>query len=658
VLGALDFLKNMIIPKKDSDPGFIFDNNTPFRSKEEAVSYVKKKFEEMRELRRPFELQWTLNMNFLLNNQYCDINLATNDIKQLDKLYDWQEREVFNQIAPIYETRLAKLKRISPTPFIRPATHETKDISSSKVSTQVLKCIDNDQNMKTKRELATAWAEICGCCLVKDVWNKKAGRLIGELNGEKIYEGGNEKILVPAFEFFIDNNYANDVNELKRCIHAKAYGTDEIFEEFGVKVKGRDVDVFTLEQTSIGTGGLGYNATVYKYEKTIVKNSEVVIEYSELPCKKYPDGLSIIIAGNELLHYGPFTYRVGEDGKFELPFTKQDCVEIPGRFWGMSIIERLIPIQRAYNAVKNRKHELLNRKAIGVLAIEDDGNEDTEDLEEEGLYPGKILRYQRGTKPPNFLVSRDSAADFDNEEVKLEHLFEKISGVSPFASQSLPPSGVNSGIAMEKIREQDDTRISLTADNINKAAIRGYKISLRMCRQFAKGPRLLRYIGENNQVELVDWYASDLNSDDIIIEKEDNLSQTPAQKKQMVIDLLQYKLFSNDVDPKIRSKVIQMLELGNWEAADDIEELHVIRAKRENNIIMHGDIPQIADYDLHSLHIQEHNRLRLDMSYEEFAAKNPELAAAFDMHIKQHEAVEQQKMQAAMMAEQMHVQES
>ena len=131
----------------------------------------------------------------------------------------------------------------------------------------------------------------------------------------------------------------------------------------------------------------------------------------------------------------------------------------------MSIVERLIPVQRKYNAVKNRKHEILNRAAIGNLAIEDDGTVDVADLEAEGLYPGKIHLYPRGGKPPEFIESNASTTAFDIEETKLENLFTMISGVSPLLSIATA-DGVVSGDAMEQLKEADDSRISLTSDNI------------------------------------------------------------------------------------------------------------------------------------------------------------------------------------------------
>ena len=64
-------------------------------------------------------------------------------------------------------------------------------------------------------------------------------------------------------------------------------------------------------------------------------------------------------------------YKNGDDKKRDFPLTRQVCIEHPGCFWGISIIERLIPIQRRYNAVKNRKQEYLNRITIGVVDMEE-----------------------------------------------------------------------------------------------------------------------------------------------------------------------------------------------------------------------------------------------------------------------------------------------
>lgn len=68
------------------------------------------------------------------------------------------------------------------------------------------------------------------------------------------------------------------------------------------------------------------------------------------------------------------------------------------------IIEALIPYQRQYNSIKNRENEILDRICLGELAVED-GSVDTDVLESEGLYPGKVLVYRQGANPPKITYS-------------------------------------------------------------------------------------------------------------------------------------------------------------------------------------------------------------------------------------------------------------
>lgn len=72
------------------------------------------------------------------------------------------------------------------------------------------------------------------------------------------------------------------------------------------------------------------------------------------------------------------------------------------------IVQSLVDIQKSYNAVMNRAEELINQQVYSPLLVED-GSIDIDDLEEDGLAPGKIIPYRQGAKPPvNF------EAKFDN----------------------------------------------------------------------------------------------------------------------------------------------------------------------------------------------------------------------------------------------------
>ena len=54
-------------------------------TEESLVDLVDKEFKRREEERRPFELQWQLNIAFVEGNQYCDINPATMAIEEIPK---------------------------------------------------------------------------------------------------------------------------------------------------------------------------------------------------------------------------------------------------------------------------------------------------------------------------------------------------------------------------------------------------------------------------------------------------------------------------------------------------------------------------------------------------------------------------------------------
>lgn len=627
---------------------------TDFKEKafrDEIISFVNKEFERRQTERIPWALQWELNNAFLVGNQYADINPTSQSIQEIPKLYWWQIREVYNHIASIIETRQSKLNVINPSLLVRPATTERADISTSRICTAVVKGTYNKVEMKSLISEATSWSEQCGTVFYKNIWNPNQGRLIGELDGQKVYEGDITVNVVPPYEIFPDSPFSQDVDFCRSMIHAKAYHIDEIEEIWGKRVQGREIDVFSLSQSKIGLGGLGYTASVQKVTNTKKKNCEVVIEYYEKPTKKFPNGRLIIVAGKELLFYGDLPYLIGEDETRGFPFVRQVCILRPGMFWGASVIERLIPVQRAYNSVKNRKHEYLNRVAIGVMTAED-GTVDTEDLEAEGLSPGKLILHSRGSQRPQMMENASLPPDFRDEEQKLLNEFIHISGVSELARESGVPTGTGSGIALSILKEQDDNRLALVAAQIRDAVIRAGKHWLRLYKQYAQGIRMLRYVGKENDVMVMDWQASDITSTDISIESENELSSSPAQRKQMVYDLLNAGLFNDPntgkIDARMRAKILQMLELGNWEQATDLADLHIAKAVRENMFMQKGELRDVAAYDDHEIHIAEHNKFRLSAEFEQIAVTdNAMLPVAMDYHVQQHEVALSIKIQQA-----------
>ena len=340
------------------------------KAREEAkiVSEIVADFERRREERRGVESGWLLNMNFLSGNQYCDVSPFGGVVEE-DKRFYWQSRRVFNHIAPTVDSRMAKLAKAMPVLTVRAFSDEDGDVKAAKLATGVLGYAQERIGFAETAAKATTWSETCGSGFYKIAWDEKGGRQVAvDERGKPVYEGEVSVVAVSPFEIYPDRLNAEGFEDLSSVIHAQVVSVDEVYERFGAEVAASDVSELTLAGYSEPSAGkkplenVGMNYAV-------ARNGVVLIERYQRPSSVYPEGRLEIVAGGKLLYAGDLPYKNGERGERVFPFVKQDCVRLPAAFFGSSIIDRLIPIQRAYNAVRNRKHEFLNRLSMGVPAV-------------------------------------------------------------------------------------------------------------------------------------------------------------------------------------------------------------------------------------------------------------------------------------------------
>ncbi|MDE6551008.1 MAG: hypothetical protein K2M44_05885 [Clostridia bacterium] len=567
----------------------------------QLVADVRRDYEERRSRRMPLELQWRLNMNFVAGNQYAEIT-PLGEVEDYGKQYYWQQREVYNHIASIVETRLSKLSRVKTGIAVRPFSSDTSDVGAARLSSQVLKALSEEIGLVSLLNTAAGWSEVTGTCFLKAVWDCNKGAVIGKDGKTCLREGDVSVSVVPPFELFPDNLLAGNLGECRSLIHAKAYHVDEIYDNWGVRVEGDDVSVFSLA-VGYGRGGAGDGVI-----SSAMPDSCIVLERYTLPTAEYPDGRLTIVAGNSLLYDGQLPYVNGADGARGFPFARMICLNKVGSFFGASVVERLIPLQRSYNAVKNRKYEFMNRLAAGVLAIED-GSIDAEELEDGGLPPGKVLIYRQGSAAPRMMDAGNIPPEFRYEEERLLSEFITISGVSELSKYSQTYASM-SGKAIALLTEQDDSRLAVASNSMRECIKSISEQMLRLYKQFAGGKRLKRLAGEDGQLQLTCFSASDLQSDDLVFETDNELNDTLSGRRNMLLQLMQLGVLQGEdgrLDERSKSKALEILGFGTWESAADLSECQRNSAIRENMIAGKGKL-EVGEVDDHALHIAEHTK--------------------------------------------------
>lgn len=598
---------------------------------------VKEVFEDFRkrsEERRGMESVWLLNMNFYMGNQFAEI-APDGDVEDFGKQYYWQQREVYNHIAPLIETRLSKFSRIDSAITVRPLTSDDADVRNAKFATKLLYAVSDDVNFKAALNKANFYSELMGTAFYKVAWSKDKGRTVAIKDGKPVKDGDVEVSVCPPYEIYPDNMSAQGLDDCQSIMHVRAYPASEVERVWGVKTEGRDVSVMNAD--SVTGGGKFYTGRGTRVCSDVKSNHALVIERYERPSGEYPNGRLVIATEDALLYEGDLPYLNGRDGERSFPFVRQAAFEQPSSFFGASIIERLIPVQRAFNAVKNRKHEFLNRIAMGVMAVED-GSVNLDALEDEGLAPGRVLVYRQGSTPPMMMQYGNIPNGFAAEENSLKEEFIGISGVSDFMTTSDLTNINLSGTALSLLIEQDENRLSITSASIRQAIKDVAQQILRLYRQYATMPRMIRISGENAALETVSFTSGNLTSDDLVFDNAASLSESLASRQNMVMEMLKLGLLS-DGDGKLsetaKNRALAVLGFGAWENARGDDEMHIRRASEENERMTKEEV-SVSEVDNHALHIGEHTRAVVSSEF----SHSDETTKRIIEHIRRHKIMQ------------------
>ncbi len=659
-VGSLFGLKGK--DKDDDVAGMIdVDEEGKVLFKEDIIQKVLEDLEKRKTERSILEQQWTLNANFLVGNQYCEINPYRGDIEQLEPVYDWLEREAFNQIAPLIETRIANQKKLNFMMKVKPATNELDDYAKAETSTSVLQHTQKVTDFESKKNTMLHWNELCGNCFWLSWWDKDKGEKYAveqlfelDENGEQksketaYYQGDLDYGLITPYEIYPESIFKQTVEAQRSIILEQVKTVDDIYDLYGIKVEGTNVETFELTPVGSG-GGFGYENTTVTIGHRTVDNAEKVITYFEKPSKHKPNGQMIIIVGDkELVYYGDLPYS-------RIPIIQSVCIEVAGQFFGKSAIERMIPIQRAYNGCVNRIHEYIKRVAIGSYIVEE-GSINIEEYEAEGQAPGKLVIYKQGTQAPTPTQIGVLPNEIMQERYNLKQDMEYAAGVSQLMVYGQAPSGVTSGKALDNLMEIDNTRLSLTGDNVRNSVRKLAILWLEIYKRYATTHRIVNYVGGNNIGKAIIWSNEDINSYDVDYVTENELLLSEDAQKQRFFDAYNMGLFTdkNGVIPaRVKHKALEYMKCGNYSDIMNIDQLQIQAAQRENVFFENGVIPEVSDFDEHEIHIEEHLRFVLQMDFQLLKKRKPEFAQALENHLRQHKNIvakeEQQKMMMAQM---------
>lgn len=337
------------------------------------------------------------------------------------------------------------------------------------------------------------------------------------------------------------------------------------------------------------------------------------------PPRAIPPGRMIIATPDRILYYGTLPLD-------EYPLVMLRCKTVAGMFFGRSVIEDLIPLQRAYNGVKNKIHDYIRTLALNPLLVPEGAIEDMEELAQNGVAPGDIVEYNPDRGEPKPLAGADFPAGVFEECENLAHEMEYTAGLSHLGATGNQSSAMTSASAIERLREIDGVRLALTADLIRAAVLRAAKIWLKLYKTHGSFAHTERLAGANDRSALLVWCGEDINSYDIVFESENTLLHSDESQLEAIRSGIALGLFEDEagkIPRSVKKKLLCRMHIGDFVRTLYEDDLQSAAARRENGELLAGVRVATGACDDHEIHLAEHRRAALEYSYSKMKRSDP-----------------------------------
>lgn len=635
----------------------------------QVIAWTKSAHLRCRTVRQQLERQWYINLAFYSGKQNVQLVPASNSSGSgvgvrlyIPPAPYYRSRPVINRIRPIIRTELSKLTAQKPSATVVPATGEDEDLAAAQAAEQIWESVYNQKKIASVFRQTMLWTLCCGTGFMKTYWdpNKKSSQwkqnaVLGPKtppDGDFCYEN------VTPFHLFVPDLMQEDIENQPYVIQLQTRSPEWVKLNYGI-----DVPPNVMEATDILNDSFLNLVGAGEFRKDSVLCYEVWVKPGNI--QLLPEGGMFTIVGNKLAQFvrgNPYLHQ-------EYPYAK--IPHIPtGRFYGDSVINDLVPIQREFNRTRGQIQEAKNKMGHPQLMAAK-GSVVASKITTE---PGQVIEYNLGYPAPQPVPLQSLPAHVIQEIDRLLMDFEDISGQHQ-VSKGQVPSGVTAGTAINFLQEQDESMLSMTHDGIEEAFEKIGRHTLCYVKQYWDIPRMVKVNGKDGFYNVISFSGADLRDNtDIRVEGGSSLPTSKAAKQAFLMDMMTQGF----IPPE---KGLELMDMGGVNRLYDEIRVDAAQASRENMRMaavtqeqmsqyastfvpkdpMTGQpdpsqglidpntgqpltdqagnptepplIVPVNSYDAHQVHIQMHNNYRKSQQFEQLP---PEIKNLFEQHVNQH----------------------
>jgi len=638
--------------------------STPTGSGTQGLTgWLDERYRQAKSARRLLEPQWFMSLAYFQNKQW--LSFAGDRLIEPRGLSDpGRVTETENRIAGIVRTELSKMTKTRPVWVATPQSGDEEDTNAAALSEQMMRYQWKNLNMRKHDLKALEWSRITGSGFLKLTWDPTigdpvdvlvrpdGGLMVGEdgktMRGDrqvaaafqqatgaevksKRIAPGDLKVEAPSpFGTFVDP-LADVFEDAEWLIEESIRSQDYVKRHWDVTLKPDAAANPGLVEMQL-MGGLSTGGSTYKGIK--------IRQYWAKPCEQFPAGVRVVWAQGKVLDR--------DDKPFDpFPFIMYTGIPVPGRLWGMGIVEILQGSQTELNKVLSQMAENRNRlgNPTGIAAKQAIGDPETflEKVSEAG---GWHFFDESGSQHPiPQYLEPPTLPDYVKElPDQIRRAMEDLSGQHEVTNAQVPP-GVTAASAITLLQDADDTRLALAvADHEEGLGIIGTKI-LEHIQRFYTDSRIIKIAGDDGAWQIFDFRNTDLHDNTHIeVQAGSTFPQNLASKQAMMRDIITMMTQTgNGLHGRQLSQFFRDMGLG---ATDHLIEEYTVnetQVNRENVLLMQGnDLPVNPNVDDVQSHIDGHTDM---MKSARYANAPPQVKQVFEKHLQLHLNQQQQQQQ-------------
>jgi len=618
---------------------------SPTEEQRKRISYVKERYDRWRQDRQPHDRQWFINASYARSNQNVDTNLRYGQITKATDTPTHRVRIVCNLILPKLRARRSKFVKSRPTWLVVPASPDQDDKMNARATQKALDYQWRRLNLEHAHLDAVLWGEVCGRGYWWIYWDPATkGRVSipNEQTGQPTVQEaqlGDVAIEVGSpFELLVPDNSKNKISDQPEIMRVKLRPVDEMkarYPDFApyFTPTSEDLETFKYEKQIGSMNSTGYSASSGLSKKdSSEQNKTIVMELFQKPSADMPNGRYSCVVGEILVADRPeLPYGFSD---MQNPYPVIEFVDMPlaGQFYGTTLIEQLIGVQREYNLLKSKlaEHIRLNVNPKLLTAAQHQLAEGSYNTE-----PNEVITYvaRPGIPPPGYLLPPPISQDVWRALDLIHKEFEDISQIFPSVEGKVGTA--SSGFQTNLLQEAADA-VHAPDMRLHDMAIQEAALKFRRLMKLGYDiPRLITAIGKDFEPDILEFSEAEIDENaNIIVEAGSALPNTKYARIDAVMNMFEKQLLGDPADPDTKRRALSMMELGSTDDAYDFSRRDIDRARVENSTLVAGGQPQLPMfYDNHKLHYDIHADQMKAMETDNWP---PEQKLAMLAHIIKH----------------------